>query len=110
MASAKNISLARKWVEEHVEIDGHVVSDDTQLNVFCPLHDDGKRSGSISLESRNFTCHTKCGSMTLTKLAERKGWPRPPYESEQGVRTVTVGKPRNTNENISQEGNQNPQG
>lgn len=47
--------------------------DDGECDLYCPLHDDGKRSASINLDSGVWYCHAGCGGGRISDLLSRRG-------------------------------------
>lgn len=64
--------LAGERAQERGE-DGHA-----EYDMYCPLHDDHKRSATLDVDNGLFYCHAGCGGSTVKKLVERQSeWVSP---------------------------------
>lgn len=55
-----------------------------EWDMYCPLHDDSKRSASLNVETGVWYCQAGCGGGRITQLIRLKDEWRPPHPSPNG--------------------------
>lgn len=52
-----------------------------EVDTYCPLHQDGKRSAQVNLKKGLFYCNAGCGGLTVRQLVEAEGYWLPPHRN-----------------------------
>lgn len=65
----RDLDLLRPWLVGEQSREG---TNGREWDMFCPLHEDGKRSAQLNVDTGEWYCHGGCGGGTVKKLLKQK--------------------------------------